>query len=272
MPCQQCVAITGAGSGIGAEIARIYSLRGARLALSGRNGERLASVALRCVELGAKARWDQVDVRDSSAVQAWVNEIDELSPIDIMIVNAGIFAGRPDVTEHEPPEIAQDVIATNLVGAMNSAEAVARRMVTRRNGRIVLVSSLAATFPSPDAKAYSASKAGLSAYGEALRAELLSVGVGVTLVHPGHVATFQADQQQGPLPFLITAEQAARQVVHAIDTGRAEISFPWRASIGVRLTRLLPWRIRAKLAGSSRFTVRNPESYRRPDDDLPGEE
>lgn len=247
------VAITGAGSGIGAELACRYAARGCTLFLAGRDRARLTATAAACSELGATVDVAIVDVRDRRTVGDWIDRID---PVDLMIVNAGIFAGRASTDTFEPTVLAEDVIRTNLVGAVHCAGLMAPLMAARGAGHIALISSLAAVAPSPDAPAYSASKAGLTAYGEALREDLAGHGVRVSLVHPGHVETAQTGQQRGPLPLIVSAADAAGRIVKALDAGHGT-AFPWTAAALVRLQRLLPWRLRARLNRPQRFTVRN---------------
>ena len=254
MTKSQVVAITGAGSGIGAELARLYAARGCTLYLAGRDEARLRATAVACRDLGATANIDAVDVRDRQAVGCW---IDRMGPADLMIVNAGLFAGRPDPHAFETTNLAEEVIRTNLIGAIHCAGQMAPLMAARGSGHIALISSLAGLAPSADAQAYSASKAGLTAYGQALREDLAPRGVRVSLVHPGHVETAQTAQHHGPLPLMLTAVEAARRIVAALDAGHGT-AFPRAAALWTRLLRLLPWRLRAWLNRAQRFTVSNP--------------
>ncbi len=251
------VAITGAGSGIGAALARIYAARGCDLFLAGRSIERLRPVADECQAAGATVHVSALDVRNAPDVGAWIDTINESAPIDLLIVNAGMFGGRPAEDQFEPVWLADEIIRTNLIGAINCAGTMAPYMTAQRSGHIALISSLAAYAPSADAQAYSASKAGLTAYGQALREDLAAHDVGVTLVHPGHVETAQTRQQRGTLPLMIGAEEAARRISKALDARRSTVSFPRLALAWTRFSSLLPWRLRARLNNSMRFTVDN---------------
>ena len=155
------------------------------------------------------------------------------------------------------PGVTEALIGTNLTGAIHTAHAAAAHMRARRRGHIALISSLAAKLPSADAPGYSASKAGLSAFGAALREDLAPDGIRVTLIHPGHVDTAQTDQQNGPLPLMIPPDDAARRIVAGLSGGKTDISFPPLASLWVRTLARLPWRWRARLERANRFTVTN---------------
>src|SRR5690606_12747988 len=108
---------------------------------------------------------------------------------DILVANAGISGGRRPDGSLEDRETAVRQLRVNLEGAVNTVHALLPQMQERRSGRIVLMSSLSALRALPDAPAYSASKAGLLTYGQALRGSLRGRGVGVTVVCPGFVTS-----------------------------------------------------------------------------------
>jgi short-subunit dehydrogenase len=151
---------------------------------------------------------------------------------------------------------AEQLVATNLLGAIYTAQAALPRMMTRRRGHIAFISSLAARLPAADAPSYSASKAGLVAYAEALREYLLAYDISVSTVLLGHVHTAQTELHEGPLPMILPAAVAAQRIRRGLEERRAIISLPRRASLLVGAARLLPWRLRAWANASSRFHVR----------------
>jgi short-subunit dehydrogenase len=210
--------------------------------------------------LGAKVACRVVDVRDRDAVAAWIEQIEQKMPLDLMIVNAGTFSGRTEAGAFESLAQGQTQIEVNLIGAMNTLYLAAERMKLRRQGRIALVSSLAAILPLADAPGYSASKAGLSAFGKALREDLKPHGVGVSVIHPGHIRTDQTIRHQGKVRLALSPEDAAGRIVRGLASNRAEIAFPIAASIWVHLVSMLPWRLRAWLNRSDRFTVSAPDT------------
>ena len=259
------VLITGASAGLGAAMARAYAAPGRSLALLARSAGGLETVAQACRARGARVAVLVCDVRDAAALDDAVSAFEARSgTIDLAIVNAGIFSGR-SATETgsgggaEPASAAADVIAVNLAGAIATIDAVLPGMRRRRAGRIALVSSLAALQPLADAPAYSASKAGLLAYGESLRDLVAKDGVGISLVMPGHIATGQTAIHQGPLPLLMPAAAAALRIKRGLDAGRSTIAFPRRLYWLIRLGRLMPRRVRALALAGQRFTVDAPD-------------
>lgn len=198
------------------------------------------------------------DAGDARAAGAWIAEIEASGPLDLLIVNAGVFGGRRKRDHLEPSGEAASILAINLVGAIAVAEAAARGMIARRQGHIALVASLAAWHPLADAPAYSASKAGLLAWGEAMRESMAPHGVRLSIVLPGHISTQQTARQSGALPLMMRPDEAARRIKAGLDRGRALIAFPRRLALLIKLGRLAPWRLRAWLGRSHRFHVDDP--------------
>jgi short-subunit dehydrogenase len=180
---------------------------------------------------------------------------DAANPIGLLIVNAGVFAGHHPGREMEDAEEVLTILRTNLEAATITIAAALPKLRRRRSGRIALIGSLAALQPLADAPAYSASKAGLMAYGEAIREWLAQENVAVSLVYPGHIATDQVARHVGALPLMLSAEAAAARIKRGLDRGRSFIAFPRRLLWLIRAGRLLPWRVRAKLGISQRFEV-----------------
>ena len=180
---------------------------------------------------------------------------DAENPIDLLIVNAGVFTGNGAAGALETIDEVAWMLRTNLEGAANTVAAALPAMRARRSGRIAIVGSLAALQPLADAPAYSASKAGLMSYGEALREWLMPDNVAVSLIYPGHINTAQVAHHVGALPLMVSAEKAASSIKRGLDRGRSFIAFPRQLLWLIRAGRLVPWRLRAKLGSSMRFHV-----------------
>ena len=253
------VVITGASAGLGEALALEYAGPGRVLGLTGRRTEALAAVAEASSAKGANVETHVGDVRDSEEFASWLGRFDARHPIDLMVVNAGIFSGIGRDGALETAEKVAALLRINLEAAILNANAAADLMRRRGRGRIAFIASLAARYPLADAPAYSASKAGLVAYGEALRERLADEGVAVSIVLPGHIATAQVANHVGPLPVLMTPGEAARIIHRQLARGASTIAFPLRLVCLVALSRCLPWRLRALAGKSSRFSVEEPE-------------
>jgi short-subunit dehydrogenase len=248
------IAITGASRGLGAALARSMAGNAVRLHLAARSAADLEAVATDCRAAGSRVGIGVLDVCDQAAVSAWLAAAASEGPLDLVIVNAGIFDGRP-ASGMEPTGRALEQLATNLTGGVITAAQALPHMARSGRGRIAFVLSLAAIEPLPDAPAYSASKAGLAAYAEALRGLLAAERIDVTRIFPGHILTAQTVHHVGRLPLAITAESAAERIVAGLARGADEIVFPRRLALLIRLGRLLPWRWRLALAAPFRFHI-----------------
>jgi NAD(P)-dependent dehydrogenase (short-subunit alcohol dehydrogenase family) len=225
--------ITGAGSGIGAELARQLAARGMRLALIDVNGEALASVAAGL----PGAQTAVADVRDATALDAAISSLAErCGGIDVCVANAGIATGGP--LRLVGPDTVEDTIQVNLLGVWRTVRAALPHVVERR-GHLLLVSSAAAVLPSGGLGAYSAAKAGVEALGRSLRVELrhhgVSVGVAYYLflntpmVAAGEVSpVFAATRRRfvGPIGKVWPLEPAVARTVSAIEKRSRAVAHP----------------------------------------------
>jgi len=253
------VVITGASSGLGKALALCFAREGAILGLLGRSGDRLNAVADDCRRLGAVVSQATIDVRARSEMEAWLRTFDAHTPIDILIANAGIMAGRPTNANMESSDASYSLMEINVLGVLNSIQPILPRLMERGNGQIGIVSSIAAFVPLPDAPSYSASKAAILTYGLALRSALRKLGVGVSVICPGYVETPMMKQESGPKPFAMSAQSAADLIVHGLRKNRAIIAFPFWFVLITRLGGLLPDRLRRWTSEPFRFTVEERE-------------
>jgi short-subunit dehydrogenase len=219
------ILITGASSGIGEALARDYAESGRFLALSGRDKQRLESVAEACRGFGAEVAAQTVDVADRDATAKWISDIDADHPLDLVIANAGIAAGTGGRGESENQT--RDIFAINLAGVLNTVWPALGPMRKRRRGQIAIVSSIAGFRGFPGTPAYSASKAAVKTYGEALRGWLASEGIRVSVVCPGFVRTRMTEKNDFPMPFVMDAAKAARIIRRGLERNKARIAFPW---------------------------------------------
>jgi short-subunit dehydrogenase len=235
------VVITGASSGIGAELAEAYAKEGARLTLFGRHAERLERTAAQCRAHGAEAHMIVADVTNEEEMRDRLLAADAAHPIDILIANAGVGGGDAVAGDHgEAASFAAHVMRTNVLGVTHTVAPLVRRFVTRRRGHIVIMSSLAGLLALPDTPVYSASKAAVRTYGHALRRLVAKSGVKVTVVCPAIVETPMSASVPFRIPFHWTAERAAARIVSGIARGRREIAFPLPIVLAIGFAGYLP--------------------------------
>jgi NAD(P)-dependent dehydrogenase (short-subunit alcohol dehydrogenase family) len=178
------VLITGAARGIGAGVARDLAAKGAKVALVGLEPEELARVAREC---GPDAGAWEADVTSWSDLEKATEEIvARYGRIDVVLANAGIAA--TGFTRSIDPEAFERVINVNLLGVWRTVRVTLPHLIESK-GYALLVSSAAAIVHIPGNAAYSAAKAGVEAFANALRAEVKHLGVDVGVVHPTWIAT-----------------------------------------------------------------------------------
>lgn len=180
------IVITGAGSGIGAAVAKRFAENGDHVHLLDISRERLAAVE---AELPAgQSTQHQVDVTDYEGIGETISRIASAGNIDVFAGCAGVFDGLAGI-EQTTRELWDRVIDINLTGTFNVVKPVATKMIEQRSGSIVLIGSIAGTRALPDGLAYDASKAGMEGMTRRLAVDLGQYGINANLVAPGVVQT-----------------------------------------------------------------------------------
>ncbi len=237
---ERTVLITGASGAIGGALAKAYAGPATRLLLHGRRVEALETLAETCREKGAQVECHAVPLTDDALLREWLEALAARCLPDIVIANAGQNHHVPGPGELEPWEQVSDLLAINLRAPMAMANILTPPMVRRGSGQFVLISSLAAWHGLPTTPGYSASKAGLKAFGEGLRGHLAPHGIGVTVVMPGYVSSPMCAAMPGPKPWEWPPEKAARVIQAGIARNRARISFPFPLNFGCWWLAVLP--------------------------------
>ncbi len=231
------VLITGAGSGIGRELAAQLAAAGARIAAVDLQAEGLSRLQ---EQLGDKrCATALADVTDRAGLREAVRRLEaQLGPTEILIANAGI--GKETSALSFDAEVVNAQIRVNLEGVVNSIEAVLDGMRQRRSGHLVAISSLASYRGIPLMAGYCASKAGVNALLDALRVELRPLGIDCTIVCPGWIRTPLTESVPALTMKMMTVQEAVRQMVLAIRARKPFVAFPPGDAWQVRLLRWLP--------------------------------
>jgi short-subunit dehydrogenase len=232
------VFLTGASSGLGAALTRRYAAQGAVLGLYARRLDALQELAATLAP--ATCSVYAGDVRDASSLRAAARDfMARYGTPDLVVANAGVSIGT--LTAHEDDNDAfRTVIDTNVLGMVHTFQPFMAALVAGKRGKLVGVASVAGFRGLPGSGAYSASKAAAISYLESLRVELAGSGVDVITLCPGYIATPMTDKNPYPMPFLLSADEAARLVVRAIGRGRRFYVFPWQMACVGRVLRILP--------------------------------
>ena len=177
--------VTGASRGLGRNIAIAFAKEGAFVGVGYRHSEKEANITLEEIRAnGGNGVLLQVDITDLENVNTCFRKfISDHKKIDFLVNNAGIVDDKPMVLMSE--DNWSSVINTNLTGAFNCSKAVVKPMLSKRNGVIVNISSVAGIVASPGQVNYAASKGGMIAMTKTMASELASFGIRVNAVIPG---------------------------------------------------------------------------------------
>lgn len=229
--------LTGAGSGIGRQLALVLAAERARIGGIDRQAQGLETLA---TELkGRTVATAVADVTDAAGLARAVADLErDLGPTDTLIACAGIGV-ETSALDFRPADFAATV-NVNLTGVANSFAAVLPGMRERRAGHLVALSSLASYRGLPRMAAYCASKSGVNALCDAFRVELKPLGIAVTTICPGFIRTPMTADLKSSLPML-TVEEAVARMLPAIRRRRPFVSFAasglWQARLGCYLPR-----------------------------------
>ena len=225
--------LVGASSGIGAALARELAGRGARLALTARNADKLRALNLADALLlpGDATSASVLAELRAKLLAAW-------GGIDLVVYLAGDYVPMRVATFDLP--VAERVIEVNFNAAMRLAATVLPDLTA--GGGIAFVASVAGYRGLPKALCYGPGKAALIHFAEVLHLDLMPQGIGVWVINPGFVATQLTAKNDFSMPALLTPEQAALATVDGFKSGNFEIHFPKRFTRLMKLFAHLPYR------------------------------
>lgn len=230
--------ITGASHGIGRATALRLAREGVSVAASARSAEALEALAREADPLPGTVVPVPVDVTDLAAMRdAAVAAEETVGPLDLAVFAAGT-SQTMGATDYSA-ETAAKVMAVNYGGACNGLDAVLPLMRGRGRGRIGVVASVAGYRGFPGLAAYGPSKAALINLCESLYSDLRRDGVRLSVINPGLVRT-RLTEGAGPMPWAITPERAAREIVRGLATDCFEIIFPQEMAAQFIAGRLMP--------------------------------
>ncbi|ALF60346.1 SDR family NAD(P)-dependent oxidoreductase [Psychrobacter urativorans] len=227
-PKKMHILITGATSGIGKQLAKDYLLAGHTVYAVGRDTNALAELK----ELGAMPI--NVDLMDREKV---MEAFAKTSQIDLAICGAGMceYLDMPNFDS----SVFMKVISVNMGTLSHAIEGVLPQLIASK-GRLVGIGSASAYVPFARAEAYGSSKAAIHYLMKTLQISLAPHDVAVSLVVPGFVETPMTKQNDFPMPFIQTTEQASRAIRNGIDNGDEVIEFPKKLTLPLKTLGALP--------------------------------
>jgi short-subunit dehydrogenase len=246
IPFRELVAVvTGASSGIGAQIARDLAARGTRVALLARRVDRLEALALEIEHAGGRAFPVACDVAERAAVDAAFRHVTERhGGIDVLVNAAGY--GRHVLFKDHPVDDMERMMRTNWLGTVYAMKAALPSMRARNRGWIVNIASIAGRLAQPDEAAYSATKFAVAGLSEALAYELEPLGIRVLAVFPGLVRTEMitpavlARMPERVGTTAIEPAEVSRVVLRALERERREVTVPGWMAMAYAVRALFP--------------------------------
>ena len=233
------ILITGASTGIGKELATQLSGIKCSLVLLARRSELLDDLKTQLKSGKANIKTYKCDVADPDEVSKVFTSLkDELGKIDIAILNAGV--GSKSSAEDYSYENAKNTFDVNVLGIVNCVENLLPDFIKRKAGMIVGVSSLADSRGWQGSGFYCASKAAATILLENLRVELKPFNIKVITVKPGFVETPMTEKNKFPMPFLMSAEKAAKIIIDGIKKEKRIIQFPLPTVLLSKFMRIVP--------------------------------
>lgn len=242
------VLITGASSGLGEQVAYQASKKGAIVVGCARRKEKLDKVMSVCKAISGRMAYAyQLDVSKPEEIERIVDEIENnIGPVDVLINDAGF--GLMNQALSFNMDIAEKMFRVNVLGVMYITKYVALNMAKRQRGMIINVASVAGKIATPKSSIYSATKAAVIAYSNALRLELRPLGIAVMTVNPGPIRTafFEIADRSGEYIdrvkwMALNPEIVAEKIVNAIGTSRRELNLPGYMQWANYGYQLFPW-------------------------------
>lgn len=246
------ILITGASSGLGAEMARQFAALGHDLALCARRTERLEELKKEisnehpAVRVEVKA----LDVNDHDAVFRVFGEFaEEFGTLDRVIVNAGLGKGQPLGSGRF--QVNKETAMTNFVGALAQTEAAAEIFRRQNAGHLVMISSISALRGMPrNITTYAATKAGVAHLAEGFRAEVIGTPIKVTVLYPGYIESEMTGKNSAKNLLIVSTDKGVRSIVRAVEKEVASArvpGWPWKP-VGFAIEHL-PLKVVRRLMG-----------------------
>ena len=234
---QRVAVVTGASSGIGAELARALAARGWLCVLVARREERLRALA---EKVGGEV--EVCDVSDRESVEQTAARVRERHPAIALLVNNAGIAGRATFLDGDPAAI-ENVMRTNYLGGLWCLRAFLPALEAAAPSDVVNIVSVAGTFALPASGPYAASKHAQLAFSRATAAQLRSRGIRVHTVKPGFVETEGFPQSWLPKRaqrLVLGPEAIAAHVVQSLDRGRGETTVPRYYAVASLIQAVMP--------------------------------
>ena len=276
-PADGVCIMTGASSGIG----RAATLRLAKMGWTvigiARSEDKLASLASEAAGTSGRIISEPCDVTDEDAMSALMQRVvAEHGPIALAVFVAGNY--WPVIGSDPSLENMKKTYKVNVFGVLNGLVPIILHMREQGKGQVAIVGSVSAYGGLPMASAYGASKAALNNMAAALKFDLDKLNIRAQIINPGFVDTPLTEQNDFAMPFLMEVDDAADAMVHGLENGGFEVTFPRSLAFILKFINLFPYAVyfpvmRRAMGWKDRKIPAPKHFFARPDrDERPGEE
>ena len=247
---RQNILITGASSGLGYTMAKLYANKGKNLALCARRIEKLETLRDEIATINPKVKVSirALDVNEHDQVFEVFKDFEQdLGHIDRVIVNAGMGRGASLGTGYFSAN--KETAITNFVSALAQCEAALEIFRKQNHGHLVMISSVSAVRGFRRAlTVYAATKAAVSNMMEGIRVDLLDSEIRATTIHPGFIRS-EINEKVKTVPFIVDTEVGCKAIITAIEKEGASYYVPsWPWAIMARVVKLLPLRLLKRMS------------------------
>jgi len=231
--------IIGGTFGIGYELSKIYLKKSKNLIILGRNDEKLNEISKEFSNSQTNVITKKLDVTSiEQCKQTLTSIIDELGSLDLIIYSSGFY--KPNNTFDVDLDLYRKTMEVNFMGLINVMSVILPFLKQQQNGHIAMISSLAGFFGLPNSSGYGPSKAAMMNYSESIYNDCKKNNIHVSIINPGFVKTRLTDQNKFKMPFLMSAEEAAKIIYNGLEKKKYDITFPFMMSLIFKTLRILP--------------------------------
>ena len=231
--------IIGGTFGIGYELSKIYLKKSKNLIILGRNDEKLDEISKEFSNSQTNVITKKLDVTSiEQCKQTLTSLIDELGSLDLIIYSSGFY--KPNNTFDVDLDLYRKTIEVNFMGLINVMSVILPFLKQQQKGHIAMISSLAGFFGLPNSSGYGPSKAAMMNYSESIYNDCKKNNIYVSIINPGFVKTRLTDQNKFKMPFLMSAEEAAKIIYNGLEKKKYDITFPFMMSLIFKTLKILP--------------------------------
>ena len=231
--------IIGGTFGIGYELSKIYLKKSKNLIILGRNDEKLDEISKEFSNSQTNVITKKFDVTSIEQCKQTLNSvIDELGLLDLIIYSSGFY--KPNNTFDVDLDLYRKTIEVNFMGLINVMSVILPFLKQQQKGHIAMISSLAGFFGLPNSSGYGPSKAAMMNYSESIYNDCKKNNIHVSIINPGFVKTRLTDQNKFKMPFLMSAEEAAKIIYNGLEKKKYDITFPFVMSLIFKTLKILP--------------------------------